>query len=189
MTSEARYDFDVSLANASENDHSAFCSVSPAVAQCTCSIRNSIFLTSLLVLLFGESECTKNNTMAAALVILLRNVERPKAGLLASWRTFLLCKHRLACQVSQTRHGKLGPPAKSSGPFLGPKNPVKKVPPPQLRLLNCIAAQHRYCRCLQILQQIKLSCWLRKERNCERLWLSQQCLLACIFCQNAFKKV
>ena len=106
MTSEARYDFDVSLANASENDHSAFCSVSPAVAQCTCSIRNSIFLTSLLVLLFGESECTKNNTMAAALVILLRNVERPKAGLLASWRTFLLCKHRLACQVSQTRHGK-----------------------------------------------------------------------------------
>ena len=36
-----------------------------------------------------------------------------------------------------------------------------------------------------ILQQLRLSCWLRKqERNCERLWSSQQHLLATIFCEN-----
>ena len=70
LTREARYDFEFSLANASENDHNAprarydcapcyckmlstvlFCSVSPAVAQRAFSIRNSILPTLLVVLL------------------------------------------------------------------------------------------------------------------------------------------
>ena len=68
LTREARYDFEFSLANASENDHNApkarydcapstvkclapFCSASPAVAQCAFSIRNSILPTLLVVLL------------------------------------------------------------------------------------------------------------------------------------------
>ena len=59
-----------------------------------------------------------------------REPQSRTAGVLANFFACfqLLCKHRLACQVSQTRHGKLGPPAKSSGPFLGPKTRSKTVP-------------------------------------------------------------
>eukprot|EP00439_Symbiodinium_sp_Y106_P017103 s8837_g2.t1 len=49
--------------------------------------------------------------MWAALLTLLQNVESPKAGLLAAnfFACFqLLCSTVLDCQVSQTRHGKLG---------------------------------------------------------------------------------
>ena len=63
----------------------------------TYKVRNSNFPTRLVVLLFREAELTINNTMWAALLTLLRNVESPKAGLLASWRTFL---HAFSCSAS-----------------------------------------------------------------------------------------
>ena len=59
-----------------------------------------------------------------------RELQSRTAGVLASiFECFqLLCRHRLACQVSQTRHRKLGSTAKSSGPFLGPRIRSKTVP-------------------------------------------------------------
>ena len=159
LTREARYDFDVSREIGSDNDHNApkaryecaprycktrklFCSVSPAAAQCTFSIRNNIFPIPLVVLLFREADFTINNTMWAALLNLLRMSRAPKPD---CWRLGrflecfqLLCKQCLACQVSQARHRKFGSPAKSSGPFMIPKIRSKAVPfkngPPQYRL-------------------------------------------------------
>ena len=100
-----------------------FCSVSPAVAQCTFSSRNIIFPTRLVVLLFGETEFAINNTMWAALLTLLRNVESPKAGLLA-------CSASTAWLDNCRKHSieKLGSPAKASGALLGPKTCSKTVP-------------------------------------------------------------
>ena len=93
-----------------------FCSVSPAVAQCAFSIRNSILPTLLVVLL--KPDCWR---LGERFRILSASLQAP-SGL----------------PVSQTRHRTLGSPAKSSGPFLGPKTRSKngafQTGPPQLQL-------------------------------------------------------
>ena len=56
------------------------------------------------------------------------------------------------------------------GMVWGPRGVASPVPIILLRLINCIAAQPLLLSLSLILQQLRLSCWLRKqERNCERL--------------------
>ena len=59
------------------------------------------------------------------------------------------CKHLSGLPVSQTRHIKLSSPAKSSGPFLGPKIPSKngafQTGPPQLTALGATKCRKRMC--------------------------------------------
>ena len=126
-----------------------FCPVSPAVAQCAFSIRNSILPTLLVVLL--------NRT----------------AGVSASFFEYfqLLCKHRLACQCRKTRHRKLGSPAKSSGPFLGPKNRLKTVPfklgLPSFHKRLTLMILHSACRaCLSSLASVACMVQPLPDLNC-----------------------
>ena len=72
-------DFELRMWRATVERLRPFCSVSPAVAPCACTFKNSTIFSFLLVLLFGEAEFTVNNTIWAVFLTLLRNVESPRA--------------------------------------------------------------------------------------------------------------